>query len=274
MGTAQRTCQDTHPWINFQIDMRRADPFLWMALGEIQSKCEHVAGVPLRPDAAAELHELYLAKGIMATAAIEGNTLSEEEVERRIKGDLKLPPSKEYLGTEIDNILEACNLILQEVVRDGVTGVSAEDLCRYNGLVLKGLKVDEDVVPGEVRRHSAGVGRYRGAPAEDCEYLLERLCQWLSGSDFEAPKGFEIVYGVLKAIIAHIYIAWVHPFGDGNGRTARLVEVRLLLEAGAPSAAAHLLSNFYNQTRTEYYRQLDAASRSGGDILPFIKYAS
>ena len=148
--------------------------------------------IQLRPDAAAELHELYLAKGIMATAAIEGNTLSEEEVERRIKGDLKLPPSKEYLGTEIDNILEACNLILQEVVRDGVTGVSAEDLWRYNGLVLKGLKVDEDVVPGEVRRHSVGVGRYRGAPAEDCEYLLERLCQWLSGSDFEAPKGLNL----------------------------------------------------------------------------------
>ncbi|RCL04149.1 MAG: hypothetical protein JSC189_000197 [Candidatus Tokpelaia sp. JSC189] len=40
-----------------------------------------------------------------------------------------------------------------------------------------------------------------------------------------------------------------------------------------PSSAAHLLSNHYNETRNEYYRQLDTASRNGGDILPFINYA-
>ena len=43
--------------------------------------------------------------------------------------------------------------------------------------------------------------------------------------------------------------------------------------AGVPSPAAHLLSNHYNQTRTEYYRQLDRTSKSGGDILPFVEYA-
>jgi len=37
--------------------------------------------------------------------------------------------------------------------------------------------------------------------------------------------------------------------------------------------AAHLLSNHYNETRSEYYRQLDMASRSGGDVIPFIRYA-
>lgn len=40
-----------------------------------------------------------------------------------------------------------------------------------------------------------------------------------------------------------------------------------------PSPAAHLLSNHYNQTRAQYYRQLDQASKSGGDIVPFIRYA-
>jgi Fic family protein len=217
---------------------------------------------------------MYLAKGIMATAAIEGNTLSEKEVEARIEGTLSLPPSKEYLGTEIDNILNASNLVLQEVVVDGHSGLTVKALCDYNRMVLNGLSVEKDVIPGCIREHNVTVGRYRGAPAEDCEYLLNQMCEWLDSDVFQAPKGYEIVYGVLKAIIAHIYIAWIHPFGDGNGRTARLAEVRILLEAGAPSAAAHLLSNFYNQTRAEYYRQLDAASRSGGDILPFIKYAA
>jgi hypothetical protein len=40
-----------------------------------------------------------------------------------------------------------------------------------------------------------------------------------------------------------------------------------------PAPAAHLLSNHYNQARSEYYRQLDFASKPGGDILPFVMYA-
>jgi Fic family protein len=74
-------------------------------------------------------------------------------------------------------------------------------------------------------------------------------------------------------VLAHLYLAWIHPFGDGNGRTARLVEFQILISSGVPAPAAHLLSNHYNQTRTEYYRQLDLASRSGGAVLPFINYA-
>lgn len=52
-------------------------------LGEAASKCEHIAGVPLRPSVAQELHRLYLAKGALATTAIEGNTLTENEVLQR-----------------------------------------------------------------------------------------------------------------------------------------------------------------------------------------------
>lgn len=269
-----RTYERTHEWISFEIDMRKADPRIWLALGEIQSKCEHLAGVPLRPDVAERLHELFLAKGVRATTAIEGNTLSEDEVERRIQGNLPLPPSKEYLGKEIDNIVSATDSILADIVGNDPGPLTPEDLNEYNSLVLAGLEVEEGVIPGEVRRTSVGVAGYRGAPAEDCPYLLKRLCDWLSSEIFEAPEGYEIVYGVLRAVVAHLYIAWIHPFGDGNGRTARLAEVRLLLEAGAPSAAAHLLSNYYNETRSEYYRQLDYASKSGGDLMRFIRYAA
>jgi len=83
----------------------------------------------------------------------------------------------------------------------------------------------------------------------------------------------EIVYAIIRAVIAHLYLAWIHPFGDGNGRTARLLEFSLLLDSGVPAPAAHLLSNHYNHTRTEYYRQLDQASKSGGNVLPFLAYA-
>lgn len=82
-----------------------------------------------------------------------------------------------------------------------------------------------------------------------------------------------IVYAIIRAVIAHLYIAWIHPFGDGNGRTARLLEFRFLLSSGVPHPAAHLLSNHYNQTRSQYYFELKRASQSKGDVIPFLAYA-
>jgi len=115
------------------------------------------------------------------------------------------------------------------------------------------------------------VGSYRGIPAEDCEFLLRKFCEWLNSLDL--PAGLDQPYSILAAVAAHLYFVWIHPFGDGNGRTARLIEFRYLLQAGFPIPAAHLLSNFYNLTRTEYYRRLDEAGRSGGDMTGFIAYA-
>lgn len=273
-----RTYERTHPWITFRADLTRAGPELWLWLGEAASKCEHLARVPLRPATARQLHELYLAKGVAATTAIEGNTLSEADVLKAVEGRLEVPPSKAYLKQEVANIIAACNAIGSQVAEGSLPDVSPDLLGRYNRQVLDKLPLNEDVVPGELRTHSVVVGNvYRGAPAEDGAYLAERLCQWLNGPDFRPAEGageeLGTVYACLRAILAHLYLAWVHPFGDGNGRTARLLEFHLLLAAGVPSPAAHLLSNHYNQTRAEYYRQLDAASKSGGDVLPFVRYA-
>ena len=144
----------------------------------------------------------------------------------------------------------------------------------FNRLVLQDLALDDGTVPGQVRQHSVGVGRYRGAPPEECENLLQRLCDWLNGMVFDVSEESDVVlYAIAKAALAHLYLAWIHPFGDGNGRTARLVEFQILVGAGVPMPSAHLLSNHYNETRTEYYRELDRASASGGDIVPFVHYA-
>jgi cell filamentation protein, protein adenylyltransferase len=268
----------THPWLTFKIDLKRASAELWLLLGEASSKCEHLANVPLRPTTAEKLHQLYLAKGVAATTAIEGNTLSEAEVLQAVEGKLKVPPSKAYLKQEIDNIIEACNLIGTQLAAGKLPAITPALLCEYDRMVLNKLPLEEDVRAGEFREHSVVVGTvYRGAPAIDCPYLAEHLCEWLNGPDFtvqdKAPAGRELVFAIVKAVVAHIYFAWIHPFGDGNGRTARLLEFHILLSAGVPSPAAHLLSNHYNQTRTEYYRQLEFASKSGGDIMPFLMYA-
>ena len=266
-----RTYQETHPWLDFSLDLTHLENTTWLLLGEAVSKIEHITGVPLDPDAAQQLHQVYLAKGVLATTAIEGNTLTEDEVREHLAGRLKLPPSRQYLGQEVDNIVDACNHIGTTVILKRSGPITVKEIREYNKLVLRDLPLQEDVVPGGLRKHSVMVGRYRGAPAEDCEFLLRKFCDWLNALDL--PKGLEQPYSILAAIAAHLYFVWIHPFGDGNGRTARLIEFRYLLRAGFPTPAAHLLSNFYNLTRTEYYRRLDKAGRAGGDMAGFIAYA-
>jgi Fic family protein len=269
-----RKFEETHPWINFQLDLRQLPAELWMLLGEAQSKCDHLKGVPLRPDVAAELHKVYLAKGVLATTAIEGNTLSQDQVSKLLEGKLQLPPSKAYLKLEIDNIVHACNVVWDHVLAGTKAPLVPSIVKSFNKMVLNGLSLDSGVVAGEVRKFEVGVARYRGAPHEDCEYLLERSCTWLDELAKVAPQfAWRAAMPFLRAVLAHLYIAWIHPFGDGNGRTARLVEFSILVHAGVPTPAAHLLSNHYNETRTEYYRQLDQASKSGGNIMPFLIYA-
>lgn len=269
-----RTYEKTHPWINFEIDTRKLDAKTWILLGEAQSKCEHITGVPLTPSVFNSLHMLYLVKGVLGTTAIEGNTLSEEEVERILKQEIQMPVSQRYMQTEVENIREAMNILKNEIVSCGNYTLSTKEICRYNKMVLKDLEVNEDVIPGEVRRKSFGVGLYRGAPPEDCDYLLDQLCEMLNKKKMTDDKSNMIAEGILKAIISHLYIAWIHPFGDGNGRTARLMEFLILLDVGVPTPAAHLLSNHYNQTRAEYYRQLSLSSKAKpGDLSGFIQYA-
>ncbi len=269
----KRPFETSHPWLTFRLDTQSIPAPIWMLLGEARSKCDHLAGVPLRPDTAQRLNQLYLAKGARATTAIEGNTLSEQQVIQQLEGTLDLPPSKEYLGHEIRNIVEAFNVLKDEIIHGRPIDLSADRICAFNAGVLKGLPRNPEVIPGAIRTHSVGVMGYRGAPAEDCRFLLERLAEWLGHESFQPDEEYRATRPILAAILAHLYLAWIHPFGDGNGRTARLIEFAILISAGVPMPAAHLLSNHYNETRTEYYRQLDAASRSGGDVIPFIRYA-
>lgn len=179
-------------------------------LGTAAADAGHIESSMLKPETGRQLHQLFLAKGVLATTAIEGNTLSEDDALRAVQGTLELPESQQYLGQEIRNIIDAANEIKDRMVDlpDASTHLSREAIEHYNGMVLRDLPLDDATVPGRIR----------------------------------------------------------------NGRTARLLEVQILLAAELPVPVCHLLSNHYNQTRSEYYRQLDAASRSG-DAIPFVEYA-
>ncbi|MFJ5843576.1 Fic family protein [Streptomyces sp. NPDC092903] len=272
-----RRYEETHPWITFKVQLRELDPESWLLLGEAISKFDHMAGVPLQPAVADELGRIFLSKGAHATTQIEGNTLSEEQVRKRVDHELELPPSQQYLGQEIDNVVTGYNRIVDDVVEGHSLKLTVDRITEFNKIVLTDLTAPGDAPPGRIRTTSVVVGNhYRGAPAEDCEFLLDHLCHWLDqlrsetvGTPYERPVA------VLSAILAHLYIAWIHPFEDGNGRTARLVEYQLLLQAGAPTVAAHVLADHYNKTRSAYYKELRITSQGDGPFLVtgLIKYA-
>lgn len=267
-----REYEQSHPWLTFRLDLGRAPAELWLLLGEAVSKCEHLAGVPLKPALQKHFNQLFLAKGALATTAIEGNTLTEEEVLQHIRGTLKLPTSKEYLAREVDNII----LVANEIWKDQsgrYKSLSPELIREFNRRILDGKTLESHVVPGEQRTYTVGVGTYRAAPAADCDYLIDRLCTWLNEEPPEEGSERRMTNAIVKAVMAHLYLAWIHPFGDGNGRTARLMEFQILVQAGVPMPAAHLFSNYYNSVRAEYYRQLERASATKGDIFPFLLFA-
>jgi cell filamentation protein, protein adenylyltransferase len=271
-----REYERTHHWIDFRAtDINQVQPRHWMLLGEARSKCEHLAGAPLKPDVAKQLYTVTLVKGALATTAIEGNTLTEDQVRGILEGSYKAPPSRQYQEQEVRNVLDALQSLHDRIVAGEDIRITSALVCEFNKRILKGTQFRPGVVPGSIRTEAVVVGNYRAAPAEDCEYLLDRLVDWLNSPTFvhEDPE-IQFAVTLAKAVYAHLYIAWIHPFGDGNGRSARLLEFLILASCGTvPVPAAHLLSNHYNLTRDRYYRELDLASKSGQGTLGVLSYA-
>jgi Fic family protein len=264
--------EKSHPWINFApVAIGNS---AWFLLGAAESKCKHMTGIPLPPDAMRRLLKVYMRKGVHATTAIEGNTLSLEDVGKIMDGAMgKFPLSQKYQITEVKNVVNACNNIAAHIDDDDFSKITPEQIKTDNNTILQKLTLKPEVVPGEIRDYPVVVQAYRGAPAQDCEYLLRRLCEWLN-EDWGLGEDRLVAEGILKAILGHLYTAWIHPFGDGNGRTARMLELRLLMAAGIPMTAAHLLSNYYNETRPQYYNALARSSMDKDNgIQNFVMYA-
>lgn len=240
-------------------------------LGQCDMLIKSISQLPLQPKYKDQLLSISLIKGAVATTAIEGNTLTTEDV-KKIQDGQSMPPSKEYQEIEIKNILNAFNSIIRDVVGEKKFSLISPTLLKnFHKMVGKDLGEHFDAIPGKFRTDNRTVGNYRTPDYEDVEDLIKQLCNWLK-NDFEVNNNQNYYDAIIKAIVAHIYIEWIHPFADGNGRTGRLIEFFVLLRTGTPVIASHILSNFYNETRTEYYRQFENARRKQ-DLTDFIAYA-
>lgn len=252
----------------------RVDEDTWFNLGQCKAIISAIARTPIMPQYREEIYSVSLIRGAQATTAIEGNTLTEEEVRQISLGRSLNMPSKQYMEQEVRNVLDALNSIRDQIVNGVlIEFISPQLIKRFHFLIGKDLNKNFEAIPGEFRRNEVTVGAvYKAPPYVEVEEFMRRFCDWVR-KEFHYEKGQSFSTAILQAIVTHVYIAWIHPFGDGNGRTARLIEFYLLLRAGIPDIAAHVLSNFYNETRADYYRHLRESSQGGGDLSNFIKYA-
>ncbi len=265
---------EKYPHLQFRQHWTFTKEVLYL-LGQCEAYVEAINNTPILPENYADLLHVALRKGVQATTAIEGNTLTEEEIDRIMDGK-HLEPSKEYQEIEVRNIINAFNILHENIVlaqSDDHEGyiITPDRIRQFHNIVGSELGKQFDAIPGRFRTDSRVVGTYRCPDHEDVAELVELYCQWLL-EHFHYDKGQDFSVIVVEAIIAHVYLEWIHPFGDGNGRTGRLLEFYILLRGGYPDIASHILSNHYNLTRTEYYRQLELC-RHKRDLTDFLEYA-
>lgn len=265
----------SHKYIDFKLDLRQLDWSIWRTLGQIEESLSQLADTHLPPGQERRLYERYLLRGARGTIAIEGNTLEEEDIARIATGRAIQTGTREvgkYEIGEARNIMALYDHISQQVFNELKFRVHVEAILDYNRRILQGIATEPGASPaGEFRSHPVTIGKNRGAPQNDVPYLTQRLCDWLY-HDLQSLESLgPLAQGIFRALLAHLYIAWIHPFADGNGRTARAIELHILLAAGMPDIAAHLPSNFYHRMRDEYYEALDQ-SRAQGPV-PFLRFA-
>ncbi len=282
---ATRTYMGSHEFIRFPPYELIPTASVVALLGEIHGKIECIQQMPISPTERERLRSLYLARAIHGTTAIEGNTLSEAEVLQLLTDPKEFSQPGDYNEQEVRNIIVAINEVIQELSSGDDTRFSVEKLNRYHSIVMRdsGSQNCDQHEIGAIRQRGVVVGRYGAAPADDCPHLLSRFCDWLN--EPYTPSGhvqrYNDAWQVVKAIIAHMYFEWIHPYCDGNGRLGRLIEFKILYSTGIPDIACHLFSNFYNKRRTDYVRLLqdshgdyvDGSYPAEADIQRFVEFA-
>lgn len=262
---------DLYPHLTFKKDWNLSEKSQRL-LGECSGIIKAISDTPILPKYREKLMRVALIKGAKSTAAIEGNTLTEEEIELIQQGK-DIEPSKEYMKIEVRNILEAFTQLFLKVVNEGKSNlISCELINEMHAMIGKGLNEHFAAEPGRFRSNRVVVGGHPTPDSIHVQELMESYCQFLKDI-FGYSSGRQEYYEVIvQAIVAHVYLEWIHPFGDGNGRTGRLIEFYILLRGKTPDIALHLLTNHYNLTRPEYYRQIQVA-KVKRNLGEFIEYA-
>ncbi len=202
---------------------------------------------PLPPALVRNLDDWFRVELTYTSNAIEGNTLTRRETAAVIEKGLTVGGKslREHLeATNHSHAIDAVNAL----IRKKPAQLSSHDLLRIHGLILKSI---DDV----------NAGRYRNVPVRisgsavvmpnplKVPDLMQAFLQWLTAKNSLHPVAF--------AGEAHYRLVTIHPFVDGNGRTARLLMNLLLLMRGYPPAIIR------TRDRVAYIGALERAQLGG-----------
>jgi len=191
---------------------------------------------------------------IHGTTRIEGNTLSDVEVDELLSGSAgrNLPKREalEILGTRralelVDDMAPRLDVPLDDAL-----------IREIQRRVLDGQS--PLLTPGEYRRGENRVGGpdgeiiFTSPPSGDVPDLVRALAGWLAGAGQAEPPP-------IAAALAHLEFVAIHPFNDGNGRTARAISRLLLLRGGYGLDGLVSLDAYLDRDRRHYFEAIRGA---------------
>lgn len=225
-------------------------------ISEIQNIDNFIRDTPSFPGSTDKIIRNELISVIGATLSIEGTILEKEEIEESIKkaegGELLKRKEQEAENSR------KVYLFLQEFVRD-----HQQDLEYSEPLIRQIHKLFTDSIdylsniPGEYRKNfnvTFGDPRKKSLcrTGSELELAMNNFISWLNknGDGFLSRNPF------IKAIMAHYYLTEIHPFADGNGRTARALEALILYAHGVNDYCFWSLANFWSSHKDQYLAHL------------------
>lgn len=230
-----------------------------------------IAEIPILPDLASGIEEELIKKSIFGTAAIEGNPLSEEAV-NKVLSEEKVKGKIERAKKQIQNLKSAYIIIKHFAPSPEPITVQERLIKGLHKVITEDCEGPENS-PGQYRNQIVKVGnKEHGAiytpPKifEDIKKLMEHFITWMNSPEVLKENA------AIRAALAHYYLALIHPFGNGNGRTARAIEAILLKTAGI-KFVPHMLSNFYYRNIDDYFWAFSLSECNDSyNITPFLEF--
>lgn len=234
---------------------------------EIEKNRYMVSSVKLSPNVANKLRKNSKKKSSYASNKIEGNPLSEKQVDEVIEDDARqhfLKPEQ-----EVRNYFLALNYLEQQAKLN--TKFSKELILTVQEYVEKGAPKEKIGLRGATPPgvlfavYDSKSGNADYIPPEYCDIpeLLDELIEYVNTTD-DHP--------LVVAAIVHYQLVTIHPFEDGNGRTARLMSGYILDSSGYSFNGIGSLEEYFAYDIDEYYASLQmglpALYYSGRDNPP------
>ncbi|XP_078083162.1 protein adenylyltransferase FICD [Mustelus asterias] len=191
---------------------------------------------------------------IYHTVAIEGNTLTLSEIRHIIETRYAVPGKSLVEQNEVIGVDAAMKYLNKSLV-SRIGSVNIDDILQIHKRVLGYV---DPVEAGRFRTNQVFVGHHIPPHPRDVRKQMQELIQWLNSEEAMSLHPVEF------AALAHYKLVYIHPFVDGNGRTARLLMNLILMQAGYPPVTIR------KEQRAEYYSALDLANE--GDVRPFIRF--